>query len=211
MREIVVISGKGGTGKTTVSAAFAHLAENSIICDLDVDAPDLHILLDPDVKQTEPFISGNEAEIRQADCVHCGQCQKLCAFEAVSFDGSIYKVVPKGLVLISWLGDTTANVAATTVRIGDMAYAKEHSKIGDTYNITVRNIVSNTSCGINICKGLKDSLIENVVATERCKCGIAANDGGAEFINCTIRNVVTSSSDAVSVKPGGYKGDLTIE
>lgn len=98
-----------------------------------------------------------------------------------------------------------------TVRIGDMAYAKEHSKIGDTYNITVRNIVSNTSCGINICKGLKDSLIENVVATEICKCGIAANDGGAEFINCTIRNVVTVSKDAVSVKPGGYKGNLTIE
>ena len=94
MREIVVISGKGGTGKTTVSAAFAHLAENKIICDLDVDAPDLHILLSPDVKQTEPFISGNEAEIRQADCVHCGQCQKLCAFEAISFDGAIYKVDP---------------------------------------------------------------------------------------------------------------------
>ena len=50
MREIVVISGKGGTGKTTVSAAFAHLAENKIICDLDVDAPDLHILLDPAVQ-----------------------------------------------------------------------------------------------------------------------------------------------------------------
>lgn len=98
-----------------------------------------------------------------------------------------------------------------TVRIGDMAYAKEHSKVGDTYNITVRNIVANTSCGINICKGLKDSLIENVVASERCKYGIAANEGGAEFINCTIRNVVTVSKDAVTVKPGGYKGELTIE
>ena len=94
MREIVIISGKGGTGKTTMSAAFAHLAQNKIICDLDVDAPDLHILLDPAVQQTEAFISGNEAEIRQSDCVQCGQCQKLCAFEAVSFDGSIYKVDP---------------------------------------------------------------------------------------------------------------------
>ena len=94
MREIVVISGKGGTGKTTVSAAFAHLAENKIICDLDVDAPDLHILLDPAVQQTEAFISGNEAEIRQADCVKCGQCQKLCSFEAIQFDGSNYSVDP---------------------------------------------------------------------------------------------------------------------
>ena len=94
MREIVVISGKGGTGKTTVSAAFAHLAENKVICDLDVDAPDLHILLDPAVQQNEAFISGNEAEIRQPDCVKCGQCQKLCAFEAIQFDGSNYSVDP---------------------------------------------------------------------------------------------------------------------
>ena len=92
MREIVVISGKGGTGKTTVSAAFAHLAENSIICDLDVDAPDLHILLDPAVQQTSPFISGNHAEIRPQDCVHCGKCAELCAFEAVTFKDGAYHV-----------------------------------------------------------------------------------------------------------------------
>ncbi|MBQ4616412.1 MAG: ATP-binding protein [Mailhella sp.] len=94
MREIVVISGKGGTGKTTVSAAFAHLAQNKIICDLDVDAPDLHILLDPAIRQREPFISGNEAEIRQRDCVRCGKCEKLCAFEAIRFTGTEYAIDP---------------------------------------------------------------------------------------------------------------------
>lgn len=83
MREIVVISGKGGTGKTTVSASFAHLAENKVICDLDVDAPDLHILLSPSVRQTTSFISGNHAVIRSEDCVKCGSCAKLCAFDAV--------------------------------------------------------------------------------------------------------------------------------
>jgi len=92
MREIVVISGKGGTGKTTVSAALAHLAENKIICDLDVDAPDLHILLDPAVQQTEPFISGHKAEIRQNDCVRCGRCAELCAFEAIAFRDGEYHV-----------------------------------------------------------------------------------------------------------------------
>ena len=63
MREIVVISGKGGTGKTTVCASFAHLAESKVICDLDVDAPDLHILLQPEVKERTPFISGHSARI----------------------------------------------------------------------------------------------------------------------------------------------------
>ena len=83
MREIVVISGKGGTGKTTVCASFAHLAENKVICDLDVDAPDLHILLQPEVKERTPFISGHSARIRQDDCIRCGQCADLCRFEAV--------------------------------------------------------------------------------------------------------------------------------
>lgn len=83
MREIVVISGKGGTGKTTVCASFAHLAESKVICDLDVDAPDLHILLQPEVKERTPFISGHSTRIRQEDCIRCGQCADLCRFEAV--------------------------------------------------------------------------------------------------------------------------------
>ena len=92
MREIVVISGKGGTGKTTVSASFAHLAENKVVCDLDVDAPDLHILLSPVVRQTTPFVSGNHAVIREEDCVHCGTCGRLCAFGAVSRQGETFRV-----------------------------------------------------------------------------------------------------------------------
>ena len=92
MREIVVISGKGGTGKTTVSAAFAHLAQNKVICDLDVDAPDLHILLSPSIRQTTPFISGSHAVIRGEDCVQCGTCAKLCAFGAVFSGEEGYRV-----------------------------------------------------------------------------------------------------------------------
>ncbi|MBQ9105094.1 MAG: ATP-binding protein [Mailhella sp.] len=94
MREIVVISGKGGTGKTTVSASFAHLAQNKIICDLDVDAPDMHILLAPEVKQSEPFVSGFEAVIRRDACIGCGKCAGLCAFEAISLESDGYKVDP---------------------------------------------------------------------------------------------------------------------
>jgi MinD superfamily P-loop ATPase len=63
MPEITIISGKGGTGKTSITAAFAHLADNKIICDLDVDAPDLHILLDPKHGHQETFVSGHLAEI----------------------------------------------------------------------------------------------------------------------------------------------------
>ena len=61
MLEILVISGKGGTGKTSLTGAFAHLAQNHVICDLDVDAPDLHLLLQPEHERVEDFYSGNEA------------------------------------------------------------------------------------------------------------------------------------------------------
>jgi len=94
MREIVVISGKGGTGKTTVSAAFAHLARNKVICDLDVDAPDLHILLAPRVEAAQAFVSGHRAVIRQENCVRCGSCAGLCKFDAVSFSNNRYEVDP---------------------------------------------------------------------------------------------------------------------
>ena len=60
MREIVVISGKGGTGKTSVCASLAHLSQNKVVCDLDVDAPDMHILLDPQIHTREAFVSGSK-------------------------------------------------------------------------------------------------------------------------------------------------------
>ena len=67
MREIIVISGKGGTGKTSLTGAFAHLATNKIICDLDVDAPDLHLLLQPQREHQEEFYSGHEAADRRRE------------------------------------------------------------------------------------------------------------------------------------------------
>jgi MinD superfamily P-loop ATPase len=83
MREIVILSGKGGTGKTSLTAAFAHLASGHIICDLDVDAPDLHLILQPDNRTTEHFVSGHEALIRPDDCERCGQCTAACRYDAI--------------------------------------------------------------------------------------------------------------------------------
>ncbi|WP_460032503.1 ATP-binding protein [Megalodesulfovibrio paquesii] len=84
MREVVVLSGKGGTGKTSVTAAFAHLARKSILCDLDVDAPDLHLLLQPSILETEDFISGEEPHIDPQACTGCGICRDSCAYEAIA-------------------------------------------------------------------------------------------------------------------------------
>ncbi len=94
MREIVIISGKGGTGKTSLTGAFAHLAANKIICDLDVDAPDLHLLLHPSIERTEEFYSGHEARIDPGKCTGCGLCASLCRYNAVRGDGDVFSVDP---------------------------------------------------------------------------------------------------------------------
>ena len=87
MAEILILSGKGGTGKTSLTAAFAHLSTDHVICDLDVDAPDLHLLLGPSNVETHDFFSGNKAVVREQACTGCGQCPDWCRFEAISLQG----------------------------------------------------------------------------------------------------------------------------
>ncbi len=86
MKELVIISGKGGTGKTSLTAAFAALSSNHVLCDADVDAADLHLLLAPTIKQQTDFIGGAIASIRPADCTECGICLEHCRFSAISDD-----------------------------------------------------------------------------------------------------------------------------
>ena len=85
---MVVISGKGGTGKTSIVAAFAALATNAVLADCDVDAADLHLVLDPAIAKREQFSGGSRARIKPEYCVACGKCQELCRFDAISLDGS---------------------------------------------------------------------------------------------------------------------------
>lgn len=99
MKELVIISGKGGTGKTSITASFAVLACRPVLCDCDVDAADLHLVLEPSIRERHEFESGHEAVIRQEDCVSCGVCAELCRFGAVKArknpDGNIvYGVDP---------------------------------------------------------------------------------------------------------------------
>ena len=84
MKEIVVLSGKGGTGKTSIVACFASLAKSKVLADCDVDAADLHLLLSPDFREEKEFWSGRVASIDEEKCTECGLCQELCRFKAIS-------------------------------------------------------------------------------------------------------------------------------
>ena len=83
MKEIVILSGKGGTGKTTIVGSFAALAERKVLADCDVDAADLHLLLSPSERQQSEFWSGQVAHINKEICNECGLCQDICRFKAI--------------------------------------------------------------------------------------------------------------------------------
>jgi len=84
MKEIVILSGKGGTGKTSIVGSFAALAESKVLADCDVDAADLYLLLSPSVKQETEFWSGQVAFINAEKCTQCGLCQDICHFDAIN-------------------------------------------------------------------------------------------------------------------------------
>jgi len=87
LKELVVISGKGGTGKTSIVASFASLAKNKVLADCDVDAADLHLILKPKILKREKFSGGNKARIISDSCTSCGKCLEVCRFGAISHDG----------------------------------------------------------------------------------------------------------------------------
>jgi MinD superfamily P-loop ATPase len=91
IKQLTVISGKGGTGKTTITAAFASIAENAVFADCDVDAADLHLILKPDIKKTNSFHGLKIASINKDKCTKCNKCFESCEFNAISKDIEIIK------------------------------------------------------------------------------------------------------------------------
>lgn len=95
MKEIVIISGKGGTGKTSITASFAYLGgKDIVVADCDVDAADMHLLLEPDFKNSEDFYSGELAIINYEICINCGKCAEVCRFNAIQLNKGIHFIDP---------------------------------------------------------------------------------------------------------------------
>lgn len=92
MKEVVILSGKGGTGKTILTASLACLVENKIMADCDVDAANLHLLLHPEIKETYEFKGGKEAIIDAEKCIGCGKCEEICRFGAPYRNGDVYSI-----------------------------------------------------------------------------------------------------------------------
>ena len=133
MKQIVIISGKGGTGKTVITGAFAALAKNKVMADCDVDAADLHLLLKPTVKEKHEFRSGKTAKIEKKLCNKCGECINVCRFDAISEDFVINPISCEGCAFCSFICPEGAikmeeNISGewfiSDTRFGPMVHAK---------------------------------------------------------------------------------------
>jgi len=96
MKELVIISGKGGTGKTSMVSAIASLAENMVLCDADVDAADLHLIMNPYVVYSDRFSGGGEALINKDKCIECHRCIELCKWNAIDEDYTVDSIECEG-------------------------------------------------------------------------------------------------------------------
>ena len=100
MKQLVILSGKGGTGKTSLTAAFAHLASQNglagkvILADADVDAANLELVLQPRLLEQQDFKGGKVAVIDQDTCASCGDCQAVCRFDAINYTDGLYVIDP---------------------------------------------------------------------------------------------------------------------
>jgi len=132
VKELLVISGKGGTGKTTVLGSFAALAHNKVLADADVDAPNLHLLLSPQPAEERDYRGASLATIDEATCTQCGRCEEVCQFAAVRDSrvdprrcegcGTCALVCP--VQAITMTPQVTGRLYVSDTRFGALAYAR---------------------------------------------------------------------------------------
>ncbi len=133
MKQLTIISGKGGTGKTTIAAALASLAKNAVIADCDVDAPNLHLILKPRIMETQDFLGMHLAQIDKSKCTSCGKCREMCRFEAINMEMEIERFSCEGCGVCAYICPEKAiklverksgEAYISQTRFGPMAHAK---------------------------------------------------------------------------------------
>ena len=199
MKELVVISGKGGTGKTSVMAAFASLAKSKVLCDADVDAADLHLITAPDVQKKEAFQSGNSAIINKDKCTECGLCKELCRWNAVSDEFEIDSIACEGCGVcvyfcpekaIDFPINTCGEWFISSTRFGPMVHARlgiaeENSgKLVTLVRKEARNIAEKNGLGLILTDGAPG-----------IGCPVIASIGGASAVLIVTEPSISGKHD----------------
>lgn len=164
MKQIVVISGKGGTGKTSVVSGLASVGGRKVLSDCDVDAADLHLILEPDIIESNDFFSGERPSIDSEKCISCGKCLDFCRFDAVSDDFKIIDEKCEGCGVCSYVCPVDA--VSTTPR-----------KCGQWF-------ISDTRFGkmVHACLGIGEENSGKLVTTVRRASADVAKQEGCEVV-----------------------------
>lgn len=152
VKQLTIISGKGGTGKTTISSAFTSLAENAVIADCDVDAADMHLIMRPEIIEKKDFYGLKVASIDRGLCTSCGNCTRSCRFGAIDEDLHIDVYGCEGCAVCEYVCPSNAikmidrkagEFFISTTRFGPMAHAK--LGIGEEASGKLVSVVRNTA------------------------------------------------------------------
>jgi len=202
MKELVVISGKGGTGKTSLVASFAVLSSTAVLADCDVDAADLHLVLAPNVVETCEFSGGLRASIAPDLCTACGKCRQLCRFDAVCDDAGGPRIDPiacEGCGVCARFCDAGAIKMTPAVngqwfvsetRCGPMVHARlgiaesNSGKLVSVVRDEARRIAEDRGCDLVIIDG-----------SPGIGCPVIASIGGADLVLVVAEPTVSGVHD----------------
>ena len=199
MKEIVIISGKGGTGKTSIISAFASLAENKVLCDADVDAADLHLIMAPEIKERHDFDAGHTAKIDPDKCTECGLCRELCRWDAISEDYEVDEIECEGCGVcyyfcpekaIEFPINTCGEWFISDTRFGPMAHA--HLGIAEENSGKLVALIRKEGREMAEIKGLNYLLTDGPPGVG---CPVIASMGGASAVLIVAEPTVSGKHD----------------
>ncbi len=201
MKEIVIISGKGGTGKTSLTASFAYLAGTDVVlADCDVDAADMHLLMKPDFATEEAFFSGKIASIIQDDCIKCGKCATVCRFNAIHIIEDQYVVDPLNCEGCGYC----ARVCPTETIVN------ESPKVGDWYVSTIKTSGTMVHAKLNIGADNSGKLVAKVKNEARQRAKDLQKElilvDGSPGIGCPVVSSLTGASFVVLITEPSVSG-----
>ncbi|RKX83850.1 MAG: (4Fe-4S)-binding protein [Spirochaetes bacterium] len=206
--EVVIISGKGGTGKTTLTSSLAELIPDKVICDADVDAADMFLILKPELIKENPFKGKSIAIINQDKCVSCGICEKVCRFNAVDAEETDEKI-KYTVNPYSCDGCTFCALACPAKAIN-----MEQQTVGDWF-------ISKTEAGTLIHAKLKPGAENsgNLVTMVKHQAHLKAKEEGLNFIlvdgppgiGCPVTSAISGASLAIIVTEPTFSGIHDLE
>ena len=201
MKQLTVLSGKGGTGKTSITASFAVLAKNAVVADCDVDAPDLHMLLHPKVIKTQLFKGSKVAVIDEPKCVKCGLCEEKCAFDAITSNLNVDVIACEGCGVCAVV--CPKNAITLAERVSGEAYISK-TKFGFMSHALLHPGESNSGKLVTLVRQNAKILVEKE------KCDLIIIDG-SPGIGCPVIASITGVDAALVVTEPTMSGIHDLE